>query len=312
MDINDIMLKYITENELFDISLFSPISTMSRVILESRVPSFRDKIKNRFGLNNSFKLAYEFFSFLGDDYADYFVKRANSGDIYIKYFKNNNETAYSYPDENGGKKIYLPYGKDVCDCFTLVHEMLHDMNLDVDNLSITRSLFTEYISIHGEYLLSKYVQSKYGVDFSINSRYTYNACYIKAITVDFQIALVKEFLDKGYIDDFGVASVINQYNPFYRGLLLKVYSGILTDEDLSIDYENRYIIAILLSCYTRDLVKNKRYDIDMFKFLNENINYLYPEQVYSMLDLEVADEYTIDLTPDSYQKLNKSYSKYMR
>ena len=125
MGINDIILKYIIENELFDISLFSPISTMSRIILESRVPNFRDKIKNRFGLNNSFKLAYEFFSFLGDDYADYFVKRANSGDIYLRYFKKNNETAYSYPDENGCKKIYLPYGKDVCDCFTLVHEMMH-------------------------------------------------------------------------------------------------------------------------------------------------------------------------------------------
>ena len=104
----------------------------------------------------------------------------------------------------------------------------------------------------------------------------------------------------------------NQYNPFYRSYLLENYKTIFDNSDLSIEFESRYVIAVLLSCYTKDLVKDKRYDIDMYKFLNENINYLYPEEFYSMLDLDVVDEYTLDLSEDSYKKLKKSYCKYMR
>lgn len=310
--IDSIMLKYVSDVELFDISLYSPISTMSRIILESRVPNFRNRIKNRFGLTNSFKLAYEFFSFLGPEYAYYFVERVNGGAICLKYFKKNDQIALSYLDETGDKKIYLPYGRDVCDSFTLVHEMLHDMNLNSYNPSITRSLFTEYISIYGEFLLNEYVKSRYGVDFSVNSKYTYNGCYIKALNVDFQVALVKQFLDRGHISDYDVANIINRYNPFYRSKLLEIYCSILANNDLSIEFENRYIIAILLLFHTRDLVQEKRFDIDMFKFLNENINDLYPEEVYSMLDLDVEDDYTLTLSQDSYQRLKKSYSKYMR
>ena len=171
---NNILLKYILNTELYDISYYSSISRMSRIILNSRVPNFRDKIKNRFGITNSYKLAYEFFYSLDPVYASYFVERANSSDIILNYFKKNNQTAFSYLDDAGNKKIYLPYGRDICDCFTLVHEVLHDMNLDSNNISITRSLFTEYISIYGEMLLSDFISKKYGVDFSINSKFTFN------------------------------------------------------------------------------------------------------------------------------------------
>lgn len=309
---NNILLKYILNTELYDISYYSSISRMSRIILNSRVPNFRDKIKNRFGITNSYKLAYEFFYSLDPAYASYFVERANSSDIILNYFKKNNQTAFSYLDDAGNKKIYLPYGRDICDCFTLVHEVLHDMNLDSNNISITRSLFTEYISIYGEMLLSDFISKKYGVDFSINSKFTFNGCYIKAISVDFQLSLLKKMLDKGYVNDYDVANIINQYNPFYRSYLLKNYKTIFDNSDLSIEFESRYVIAVLLSCYTKDLVKNKRYNTDMYKFLNENINYLYPEEFYSMLDLDVVDEYTLDLSEDSYKKLKKSYCKYMR
>ena len=59
--IDSIMLKYVSDVELFDISLYSPISTMSRIILESRVPNFRNRIKNIMenNMNNSIPISKE-------------------------------------------------------------------------------------------------------------------------------------------------------------------------------------------------------------------------------------------------------------
>ncbi len=310
--LNEIMLQYVLKRRLFDISDYSSIETMSKIILDSRVPNFRDKRKNRFGLTNSYKLAYEFFYSLDPEYASYFVERSNSGDIYLKYFKGNTENAYSFIGKDGRKKIYFPYGLDICDCFILVHEMFHDMNLDLENSTLTRHLFTEYISFFGEYLFKDFIDNKYGIDFSISSKYTYNGCYMKAVSVHFQLTLVKKFLDKGYLDDYDIARIINQYNPLYREMLLSLYRQIYTNGDLCLEYDYRYVIAVLLSCHTRDLMKEKRYDVDLFKFLNENINYLYPEEFYSMLDLDVVDECNLDLSRASYDRLRKSYCKYMR
>ena len=310
--LNEIMLQYVLKRNLYDISDYSSIYTMSKIILDSRVPNFGDKRKNRFGLTNSYKLAYEFFYSLDPKYASYFVDRANSGDIYLRYFKRNTENAYSFIGEDGRKKIYFPYGLDICDCFIIVHEMFHDMNLDLENSTVTRHLFTEYISFFGEFLFKDYIDKKYGIDFSISTKFSYNGFYIKAISVHFQIMLVKKFLDKGYLDDYDIARIINQYNPVYRNMLVSIFKQIYINGDLCLDFDNRYVIAVLLTCYTRDLIKEKKYDIDMFKFLNDNINYLFPLEVYSMLDLDVVCESTLDLSFNSYDKLKKSYCKYMR
>lgn len=313
--LNSMMLDQTLNAGIFDFSDYSAFSTLSRIIIEAGFPNFNYKNKNRFGLMNSYKLAYEFFSFIDPLYASYFEERFNSGDVCAKYFKKNSPTdqiALSYLGRDGTKKIYFPYGRNILDCFSLVHEILHDMNLDAHNLTVTRSMFTEYISIYGEYLLYEYVRNTYGIDFSADLKYTYRDGYKKAIIVDFQLALIKEFLEKSNINYYDVARIINSYDQYFRGILLEIFYNNLDKGELNIWYEIRYVIAVLLLSYTRDLEKTKKFDIDMFKFLNENINYLYPNEVYSMLDLDVSDEYTLSLSQDSYQKLRKSYSKYMR
>ena len=310
--LNELMFNYVNDNEIYDISDYSFFSRLSSIILDSKVPWFEDKIKNRFGITNSYKLAYEFFEYLDPRYASYFVQRANSEDIYLKYFKKNNERAYSFQESDGHKKIYLPFGRNFCDCFALVHEILHDMNSDCFNSSITRNLFTEYISIYGEMLLNDYVSSKYGIDFSANIKYTFNGAYRMALGADFLHKLLWNYLDKGSLNDYDVAGIINSYNPYYRGYLLNVYKNVIINSNFDFIFKIRYVIGVLFSCYTKDLVKEKRYDIDMFKFLNENINYLFPEDFCKMLDLDFVDESYLILSEESYSKLKKSYCKHMR
>ena len=310
--LNEILFQYIMQNETFDFDDYSGIYKLSDIILNSKVPNFTDKVKNRFGISKSFQLSYEFFNCLDESYGRYFLDRVNSDDLILKYVKVNKETAYSYPDEDGNKKIYLPYSNDICDCFALTHEMFHDMNLQVNNLSITRSLFTEYISMYGEMLLEEFIKNNYDIKCSFCSRYTFNGSYLKALKVDIQLKLVKCFIENGFIDYFKLNEIINNYNPFYRNYLVKYINEIISSEDLSIGYEGRYLIGILLSCYSKDLVLNKKYDIDTFLGINEDINYMYPDEVYNVLDLDVSDQYTMELTSGSYDKLAKSYSKHMR
>lgn len=310
--INDVISEYIEDCELYDISELSAISRMSNIILGSKVPSFNDKIKNRFGISKSFELSYEFFEFLGNDYGKYFIDRVSSDDLILKYDKKGMEIPCSFLDELGEKRIYLPYSMNICDSFSLTHEMLHDMNFDVNNTSLARNIFTEYISILGEILFEDFINYNYDIKCCCNNRYTFNGVYVKAIIVDFQINLVKCFLDKGFIYEYDLGRIINNYNSYYHDYLYELYDKIISDNKLSIMYEYRYLVGMVLSCYSKDLMLNKKYDIDLYKYINDNINDMFPEEVYRILDLEVCDDYTMELSNDSYKKLGNSYCKYLR
>lgn len=311
-ELNEIILKYVTKFQISDFSDFASIDKMSKIILNSKVPNFRDKIKNRYGLSKSFQLSYDFFNFLDKSYGDYFYCRVFSDALILKYYKKNTETAFSFADEFGEKRIYLPYSNDICDCFTLTHEMFHDMNLDVNNLSVTRSHFTEYISMYGEMLLEDFINDNYDIKCACNTRYTFNSCYIKALNVNFKVNLIKCFLDNGYINTFNLNQIIHSYNSYYKRYLCELVNDIIRTSNIDILYINRYLVGILLSCYSKDLFSDKKYDIDTFLCLNEDINEMYPEEFYSVLDLDVNDNYSLELTPDSYNKLRKSYCKHMR
>lgn len=308
--LNNIILKYVTDAELYDFSELSAIDSITNVILSSRMPSFRDKIKNRFGLSKSLELSFEFFNTLGENYGRYFLNRVNGDGIIFVYDPKGIETATSYHD-NGEKKIYFPYSKKITDCFTITHEILHDMNLDVNNVNEVRNLYTEYISILGELFLSDYISYNYDIKCSINNRYTFNSCFLKAISVRFYIDLIKCFLDNGNIDIYNLEKIISKYNPYYHNYLIKLADKFIVNDNFPIYYEYRYLIGILLSCYSKDLYDNGEFDINMFKYINENINDIIDEDIYDLLSLEVMDSYTLSLTPDSYEKLGKSYIKIM-
>lgn len=308
--LNEVVLDYINYSELYDFGEFSAIDSFTNIILSSRIPSFRDKIKNRFGLSKSMSLSLEFFDFIGDNYVKQFFDVVNNDRIIYVYDPKGLDNATSF-HQDGVKKIYFPYSKKICDVFALTHEILHDMNLDVNNINEMRNLYTEYISIFGEMLLSDYISSNYDIKCSVNNRYTFDSCFLKAIKVNFYLELLRCFMENGEINKYNLDKIILRYNPYYHGYLFKMVDNIVDNEEIPIIYEYRYVIGILLSCYSKDLFNNGKFSIDMFKYVNENINDMIDEDLYDLLSLDVADDFTLALTNDSYEKLSKSYVKIM-
>lgn len=312
-ELNRIIEKYIDETGYFYTDDFSNIKKLSEIILSIREPRFMDKIKSRFGINKSIDLSYQFFNSFDKEYGDYFQDRLNEGGFTFNHVgKNNDENAYSYFDYDlGEKKIYIPYRNQITDAFAIVHETFHDANLDIENLSLTRNVFTEYISIFGEFLFENFIDENYDIKCKTNNNYSFMACYTKALKVDFQLNLFKCYLEKGFINDYSFSYIVNSYPKRYHALLLRFCYSFIKNNDFDFDFQMRYLFGILLSCYSYDRFLNNDFNIDVFKYIHENVNELDPEDVYEYLDLDIIDDYTLLLSPDSYNKLHKSYRKIM-
>ena len=311
--LNSILEKYFNDVGYGFSDDYNSVKKMSEIILSIREPRFNDKIKNRVGINRCIQFSHEFFDSFDFRYGDYFLKRLSQGGYDFKRVEHNSsEIPCSYYDfELCEKKIYLPYENTICDAFSIVHETLHDTNLDPNNLTLTRSLFTEYISMFGEFLFENFLVDNYDIKCKLSNNYSFNACYIKALKVDFQLSLIKCYLDKGSINDFDFYSILCHYDKDYRRYLYCIYLSIINSNDLNFDYEMRYLFGILLSCYSYDRFLNNDFDLDLFKFINESINYLEADAVYSYLDLDLINYDDLMLSNDSYDALSKSYVKIM-
>lgn len=311
-ELNRIIQDYLNDVSEYDFDDYSAVKKMSEIILSNRYPDFRDKIKSRFGLSKSVDLAFSFFDRIG--YGDYFLERINDGTFSFKHVsKRSDETPVSfYNYELCKNEIYLPYSNDINDAYYIVHEFLHDTNLDINNLSYTRGIFTEYISMFGEFLFEYFIKENYNINsFRNDINYSFNSCYVSALKVDFQLNLLKCYLDKGYLNNYFLNSIINKYDSKHEATLWRNCYSIIDKKDLNFGFHMRYLFGILLSCYSYDLFLNNKFDLDLFTLINDNINYMEPEDVYGLLDLDVIDDFNLLLSPDSYEKIDKSYRKIM-
>ena len=313
-ELNKLIEKHIDEVGYFFTHEFSDIKKASEIILSVGEPRYTERIKTGYGLTKSIDLSYQFFNSLDKSYGDYFQERLNEGGFDFKLVKSHSyENAVSTYDYNQGKKtIYIPYCNQITDAFSIVHETFHDANLDIENLNYTRSLFTEYISIFGEFLFEKFISDNFDIKCKAIHNTSFAACYPKALKVDFQLNLFKCYLENGFVNKYSFDSIVNSYPKRYHALLIRFYRAFIEKNDFDFDYQMRYLFGILLSCYSYDNFLNGEFSIDNFKFIHEKINDLFPEEVYAFLDLEVIDDYTLLLSPDSYDKLDKSYRKIMK
>jgi hypothetical protein len=162
----------------------------------------------------------------------------------------------------------------------------------------------------GEFLLENFIKEKYDINgFKNDVNHNFTCCYNNALLVDFQLNLIKCYLVNGHVNNYYLNTIINKYDPKCHGLLFNFCYSILDNKSLSFDFYMRYLIGILLSCYSYDMFLDKRFDLDSFTYINENMNFLEPDEVYEYLGLEVIDDYNLLLSPDSYDKLDKSYRK---
>ena len=202
----------------------------SNVILSEREFKFKDKYKKNYDFNRVDSLVEDFLNDLNPAYLDYYRLRKNDGTF---IFNTNDKSGFGYSifnDDTNHREIYVGLTGHIEDSFTIVHELFHDINMSDDMDSYGRYFFTECLSMVGEFLFSDYL-----VDKNIVERKNVIAMMLfflrqKALEVNFNIRLIKEYLERGYLNDSIIDGIINSYPIENKNDILKTIMVILWND----------------------------------------------------------------------------------
>lgn len=303
--LNDNLYNYLEDASNKDLIF---IKSLNSIILKKTFSKKMLDYKEKINLNYNASLAYTFFKYLSEDYAQYFEKRLNDGTI---RFSHEYEIGQSYYDFfNKQRIIEIPITNTIEDSFVLVHEVLHDMNLKPDCVSECRMLYTETISMLGEILFEDFLIN-HCFHISDSKRGIHNmfaSVSIMALSNDFDLKLISEFISNdGYVD----ISFFNNLCSKYDSDVIDETLLLLANKScLGLDINQRYIIGCLFSCYMHDRIKNNPKYLCEFMETNMMIKDVYFENLMNYLDLSIIDDNErLILTNDSLEKLDKCYRK---
>jgi len=287
------------------------MSTLTKIIMNEDDKSNRFKYKKKYTLKEVDKIVSDFLKNLNKYYKDYYDLRKEDGTIIFDDNKEAiNESAYSvYDDINDKRVIYIPVRGTLEDAFSIVHELFHDINLDKNQESITRMFYTEGMSFLGEMLLEDYLVDNQFKDAKVPINYSLFCAKSKAIELDFNINLLLEYVKDNYIDVAGIMNILENYPRKYVYDLSDVILKIVNNEELTMDFEQPYIIGTLIATYMYDRIKNNKNNImELFELNQELKNYTF-DQVLDYLELDYNE---FDLNENAYEKLEKCYRKYLK
>lgn len=294
-------------NDIYDILL---IKRTNDIVFNNCNYKYNLKYKNKYNINKVDSLVNEFFKSINYDLYLYYNLRKKDGTIKLDYHPKANVSARSlYDYEHHKRKIYIPVSNTLEDAFCIVHELVHDSNIDTTCKSITRSIFTESLSILIELLFEDYLKQYKIKDYKIANNLNLNYIDIKSLYIDFNLKLIETYINKNNINFQDLSNIVINYNKSQRYELNYIIDKILEEDNIDIDYEHRYILGILIASYMYERIKNNKNNILELLELNEMLKVYDVEQVFDYLEIEY-DEF--DLLEESYKKLEKSYCKYVK
>lgn len=303
--INDVLYEYLEGARL---DSFKFIKSLNNIILKNRIKHKEPIYSEKVDLEYSVEIAYKFFLYISEGYAEYFGKRLNDGTI---TFSENFEFGQSFYDLSSRRSVVqIPVTNSIHDSFVLVHEVLHDMNLNRGSYSDARMLFTETISLLGEFLYRDFLIKYNFLEKDNYKRLIQDFLNIRMISrqADFEIKLSEQFIQNGYVStDF----LKDLYSSYDNDIVASCIGSLIEYEQLNIDYDQRYIIAALLSCYMYDRIKSNHTRLYEFGDINEMINDVDFETIMDYIDLDYDEqnqEYFI-FTDKTLNKLEKCYRK---
>lgn len=304
--INDKLASYLEGATLEE---FEFIKTLNDIILKNPIKQKNQKYDEKIDINYSASLVYSFFKSLNEEYASHFEKRLNDGTFIIDEAL---EIGQSYYNNDINKPIIeIPFTKTIEDSFVMVHELLHDINLNPENNSTHRLLFTETISMLGELLFKDFLVRnslcmKDSYKEIINTTISVNEM---AISNSFDLEMVKLYISNGYVSISDLKELYYQYGEDTSYYVMEYLMG---SGSLSIDYNQRYIIGELLSCYMYDRIKNNSKYICELMDTNSIMNDVFFDEIINYLDLDMKDDEYLFLTDSSLEKLEKCYQKKLK
>lgn len=308
--LNKAINSYIIDANLTGVEDLKLMNSLNDIVLNNEEVYFNYKYNKKYSLKESDKIVKDFLMYLNPYYKDYYETRLLDGTIIFDYNNTTEESAYSSYDPIYNKRIiYIPLEQNLEDSFAIVHELMHDINMDISMENISRYFYTEGLSFLSEFLLEDYLQDKNIKQYkNPNNRGLY-ALKSKAIEVDYNIRLIKTYLKDGYINMGNYINMIESYPCNYLNDLSFVSNKIMDKEELTLDDEQPYILGGLIATYMYDRIKeNKNNILELFE-LNQMLKKYNFDQVLDYLELDYND---IDLNPPSYKKLEDKYKKYLK
>lgn len=304
--LNEIIKSTIEEYEIIDIKEYDFLTKLNNIILKYDRKIVIPKYTNKVNIKKNFEYSESFLKSISLEYAEYLIKRKNEG-----AFNFVGADSLSRSDLVDGKKIiYLGVTGTIEDSYTITHEIIHDMSVD-ETYSLTRSLFCEVFSLLSEMLQANYYrQNNSPKDYLIDGKSTLVHLISKAKIIDFDKKLINQYLENGYITKIDLFNILKDYDNL--DTIMDHLDVILDCEELTYDFELRYIIGYLFASYMYDRIINEPKKIREFIDLNDMINEYSIENLLNYLELDYSDSMYFDLTDESYQKLEESYIKQLK
>ena len=282
---------------------------LTGIILNEKTVNYNYKYNHKISLKENEKLVKDFLYNLNKDYLDYYEK-IREEDIFVFDFNKEEDYPYSSYDFIKNKRIiYIPIYNNIEDSYSIVHELMHDINFDITGENIARHLFTESISILSELLLEDFFKNKNITQYRNPNNFSFYSVKSKAFEVNLNLKFIESYLNDNYLSKGNIIKILRDYTDKDLEDLNLVLSKIIDNEELTYEIERRYIIGFLMATYMYDRIKQNKNNIKELFELNEMLPTCYFEDVLDYLDLDYNE---IELTNDSYEKLHNSYKKYLK
>ena len=303
--LNKSLSEYLDDDKETD---FVFIKSLNDIIIRNTKDREIPRYLKHINLKDTIYLVYKFFQSINEEYAEYFKAKYEEG---IFRFNNDCDKATSsYDDEVGESFISMPIFGCIADSYTMVHEIMHDMNQDIYNVSLCHELTTEMISTLSEMLFQKFLINEKLVTQDNQKMMIYNIgiIYDMAWATDLELSLITEYLKKGYIDNKFIKILCYKYDEF-------IIENMIDEEYIfKNDFYLRYILGAILSFYIYDRIEQNPKFIKEYFEINDMMNKVNFESILTYLDLDyvIDSDDNINLTSSTLEKLEKSYKKVLR
>lgn len=300
--INKLIKEYIIELNP-DETDFNFISSLVDIVINTRSKATRQTYRSVYRLSDSLISSKKFLSSLDPSYGDLLLKLLKSEELeLVKVTGRNDYIASSTILDSGLHHIFLPYNETIEDSYTIVHEVLHDSNVSLE-LTESRFLFTEAISILGEMLFEDYYSSTKPKEYLKNGKDLLYAILNKAVSLHIQIELIKLYLRYGEVNKSNIKEigVIDSLKPFIN-MYLNYYSKL---DELPFDNDQRHLMGFLFASHMHD----SGYGANYLRDINRVINDVSFDDILSNIGIHTTNSDGYDLDNASKKVLKKTYEK---
>lgn len=314
MDNFEVIIKateeYIKSAGITSIENLKFVRKLTDIVLKQEINKIPYKFNQKYSLKDSIKLVDKFLKNINESYSEYFNERLNDGTFIFKRDVDKEFNAYSdYDYINNKRIIFIPYTNTINDGFLIIHELLHDMNLNEDYISFTRMFYTEGISFLGEILYEKYLKENKIKDANIPLNYSIFGLKERAISTDYNLKLITSRIENGYLDKSGIFEILDTYTTDEIDNIIFTNQDIISDKELSLDVSQTYIFGFLISMALYKNIRENKNNINEFFELNEMLKEYEFEDVLDYLNISYSDGM---LTNEEFFNFETNYKQLLK